>query len=210
MTSGRSRFALARRIGGGLLAATALATACSSELPTSAEVEKMDVAAAEKQATRLVLLDTASTRYVVDGYVVSKDSVKEIRASDIASVEVAKGNGKAMDEVRITRLKRGYATTSDSVVILDKPVTVSGVRLKVVDTAEHVGVVGRASGEMKRTFDGLLVIDNKIVESTALQRLDPAQIESVEVVKGAAATALYSDPRAANGVIRVKMKVRNP
>ena len=63
---------------------------------------------------------------------------------------------------------------------------------------------------MKRTFDGLLIIDEKIVASTALQQLDPARIESVEVIKGNAATERYSDPRAANGVIKVTTKIVKP
>ncbi len=205
MTSGRTRFALARRIGGGLLAAVALATACSSELPTSAEVEKMDVAAAEKRATRLMLMDTGSTRYVLDGKAVSRDLVMEVRADNIASVEVARGQGRGMDEVRIVRRR----------MMADTLVAASGMKFRVIADSGQRTIPDSPSAdvnrsEFKRTFDGLLVIDNKITNPTLLNGLDPATIEKVEVIKGAAAREQYSDPRAANGVIKVTRKVAKP
>jgi len=203
MTTGRTRFALARRIGGGLFAAAMIVTACSKELPTAAEVEKMDVALAEKRAAALTLLDTGATRYLVDGRLVSKEVATSIGAEDIASVEVAKRSGKAPNEVRISR--RNSRTTEAG--LPDKtPVSTSGVRMMKVDSAGRTGFVASGDGATVRTFDGLLIIDDKIVSSTAIDRIDPAQIESIEVIKGSAATSKYSDPKAAKGVIKVITK----
>ncbi|HEX2166719.1 MAG TPA: M56 family metallopeptidase, partial [Longimicrobiales bacterium] len=50
----------------------------------------------------------------------------------------------------------------------------------------------------------LIIVDGVIVdESFSLNRLAPDVIESIEVIKGAAALQLYEDPRAANGVIHI-------
>lgn len=216
MTTGRTRFASARRIGGGLFAAAMVITACSSELPTSAEVQKMDVAAAEKQATRLAFVDTVDTRYILDDKVVTKEFIRGLKADEIGSVAVTKRDGKAMDEVRVTSLKRDlYKTeldgrsqpmTGDSVIIRDG-VPLQGVRVRVRDSSK-VAEVRVKDAEMKRTFDGLLLIDEKITNPDALNRLDPAMIDKVEVIKGVAATQQFTDPRAANGVIKVTLKKR--
>ena len=212
MTTGRTRFALARRIGGGVVAAVALATACNKELPTSAEVEKMDVAEAQKQVGRIMLVDSATTRYKVDGEYVTKSDAEKIAAGDIAAVSVTRLDGKE-GEVRIARRKtgeRGARMISDSVSLRERPVDESLIRMKMVsDSSERRGSV-RAEGVLNRKFEGLLIIDEKIVEQTELQELNPERIESVEVIKGKAASALYTDPRAANGVIKVKMKVAKP
>jgi TonB-dependent SusC/RagA subfamily outer membrane receptor len=48
----------------------------------------------------------------------------------------------------------------------------------------------------------VLLIDGEIVGREAVEALDPKDIESIEVIKGPAAAALYGE-RAANGVIRI-------
>jgi hypothetical protein len=55
-------------------------------------------------------------------------------------------------------------------------------------------------------FDGLVVVDGKPVATSVMRGLKPGQIERIEIIKGAAATRLYDDPRAANGVIRITTK----
>jgi len=48
----------------------------------------------------------------------------------------------------------------------------------------------------------VLLIDGEIVGREAVEALDPEDIESIEIIKGPAAEALYGE-RAANGVIRI-------
>jgi TonB-dependent SusC/RagA subfamily outer membrane receptor len=55
-------------------------------------------------------------------------------------------------------------------------------------------------------FTGLMVLDGKITDPAVVNNLSRNEIESVNIVKGAAATALYNDPRAANGVIMITTK----
>ena len=52
----------------------------------------------------------------------------------------------------------------------------------------------------------LVVVDGVIAEQGVLMKLRSTDIESVEVLKGAAATAAWSHPAAANGVITITTK----
>ena len=78
--------------------------------------------------------------------------------------------------------------------------------LKSSDAALAQRIVVADSGAPKRKFDGLLLIDGRITDASELDRIAPDRIESVEVIKGAAATQAFTDPRAANGVIKVTLK----
>ena len=64
----------------------------------------------------------------------------------------------------------------------------------------------RSGTRSKTAFEGLFVIDGKIVSSESANSLSPDRIESVEVLKGDAATQRYSDPRARDGVIVITTK----
>ena len=197
MTSRPSRFVHARRIGSGLFAVVALVTACESKLPTSADVDRMDVAAAEAQAKRIVLVDSGRTRYVVDGKTVSEVVAKGISANRIAGVHVVKGTGNELSEIRIATQDTTFPTSRLDSVRSPGPLTpreVKGFGLSAVSPA--------------RKFDGLLLVDGRIVDASELERIDPSQIGSVEVVKGAAAARAFTDPRAVNGVIKVTMKAK--
>lgn len=70
---------------------------------------------------------------------------------------------------------------------------------------------GTPANQPARTpFTGLLMIDGVARESNMMNTLSPDRIESVNVIKGAAATAKYTDPRAANGVIEIITKKAKP
>lgn len=216
MTSRPARFATGRRITGALIAAVALVTACESKLPTSAEVEKMDVSAVER-----TLVAGAEAEYVVDGHKVTEADAKKIVADKIASVSVTnKARGKKEIYVVTTDSPQGKRALAERAAVgetlLDKETVeltatnlkrVEGRRLQVTvpDSAGKVQILGRQTTELRRSFDGLLLLDGKITDATVLEKLNPENIKSIEVVKGAAAAA-YADPRASKGVIKVTLK----
>ena len=185
MTERSLSFRSSRRIAGALVAALVLITACESKLPTSAEVEAMDVAAVERQARTLGMLDSVRVRYTVDGVVVAPAEVRELSAARIATVDVVKDRERRMDEVRI---RTRAVVPSDSSIGQE---AMGRVRLRADQS------------NPAKAFEGLLIIDEVVVPTSLLAELDRDQIESVEVLKGSAATSKYSDPRAAYGVIRV-------
>ena len=228
MTARPARFTALRRATGGLIAAVALIAACESRLPTSAEVEAMDVATAQQQAAHLTLTESAATRYVVDGKTVTAAEARALPAKRIATIEVSRtSKGDPLtDEVRIVT-----RTPSDSAkqasegapdVLHTNPADVKfrmrasaaggdSLAGEILDsrprkawpggTVDSLGPEDASSP--RRKFGGLLVVDGKIVDSAELERIRPEHIRSVEILKGDAAMRAYSDPRAAEGVIKV-------
>jgi TonB-dependent SusC/RagA subfamily outer membrane receptor len=75
----------------GALGLTVIVTACATELPTSAEIEQMDVAAIENAAEQLTLIDPATDNlvYYLDGEQITAEQARAIPASGIAAVEVS-------------------------------------------------------------------------------------------------------------------------
>jgi hypothetical protein len=202
MTSRPTRFSSARRLLGAGIAACALITACESKLPTSAEVESMDVASAERQAKYITLTDTGRAVYRVDGKEVSERAAREIRASQIGSVKVVKGTGNELNEILVTTLDTSALRKAPMDLSQRQEIELKARQQRVADTS--VRVLLRDS-PAKRTFEGLLILDGKITDASVLQRMSPESINSVEVVKGFAATK-YDHPRAVNGVILVTTK----
>lgn len=209
MTQRPARFMTARRAAGALLATAIFVTACESTLPTAAEVETMDVASAQQQAAKAGLVDTTRVLYIVNGVQTKESTAREIAASDIASIEVAKAGKSGVNEVRI--LKKD--TTVGPTVVVGKEITplqTVVLRKAPMDSADGskrplTVVDGVVLGTPRNP---LLVIDGVISPTQNLQalKLSPNTIESVKVIKGAAAMEAYSDPRAQNGVIVITTK----
>jgi beta-lactamase regulating signal transducer with metallopeptidase domain len=188
--------------GGALCAAAALAlaAACEARVPTSAEVRSMDVAGAERAASTSGLLPASrdgKTEFYVNDARVTAQQAHAIAASDIASVDVlkAKTEGGAT-VIRITtvammadgaKYRTGNAAAAREGA---QPSALRGLHEKMSASAGD--------------FTGIILIDGVRADASALHRLDPKDIAGVEVIKGAAAMQLMSDPAAKNGIIRVK------
>lgn len=197
MTETTTRFKRVRRFAGGFIAATVLVGACETRLPTSAEVEAMDAEAVEKQVVTAGIFDATGAEFFVDGKSVTPAAARAIPASMIASVEGQKAARDRSAAIHITTVP---------VIAADSVVVVRPIDSVVVARPARARVSAEDQEAPARTFSGLLIIDGVITDGGALARLDPARIESVDVIKGAAAARSYSDPRARNGVIRVKTK----
>jgi len=181
MTSRPSQFLRSRRIGSGLLAVVALLAACESQLPTAAELQNMDVKGVETRVAQVTKLDTTKVIYLVDGKQVTRGEANALSADKIATVNV---RGGKVQEIRI--LTKGSLLPS---------AVVNGAPARVLEV----------SGSAKKPFTGLLIVDGKTVESSSLNSISPDAIESIEVIKGDAAKAIYGEA-GANGVIKVTTK----
>lgn len=205
------RFAPARAGLLGLLGAAAVVAACDTPMPTAADVEAMDVAAAEQQATRFRIADGEGMTYVVDGKEVTATEAQALVADRIARIEVQK-NAQGGGVIRISTAATADAaapTSGEPVRIRVRgpgaeAVTTTGVAVRGVGSADTV-TVRTVSGANPQSAP-LIVVDGVVVESSTLDGFDPNRIDKVEVLKGPAAAGLYSDPRAANGVIRITTK----
>ena len=192
MTPKRLKYPMVRALSTGALASLALLAACEAKLPTAEEVDNMTAASVTSIVAKSALMDTTAATYFVDGKQVTKAQANSIARDSIASVAVLK------------------QPTGSAVHI----VTRSGARendLRVTPLAKSAAPAGRPDVVVNgAAFTGLLIIDGVARESTAMNELNPDQIESINVIKGAAAMTKYSDPRAANGVIEVTTKKPKP
>jgi hypothetical protein len=192
---------------GGVLAAVAalfVAAACEMELPTAAQIEALDVAAAEAQAANVGLAHPgAEPRYFVDGIAVLRDDAHALPPDRIARIEIVRAR---LGEDASSRDRIQIFTT-------DALERAARVEVEAADRAERLAWVrARESGDAlpqiraRGGFDGLVIIDGRAVDATALSALRPDRIERIEVVKGAEAARLYTEPAARNGVIHITTK----
>jgi hypothetical protein len=227
MTMRLPRYARLRAGALAVLGIAALASACETPLPTSAELEKMDVAAVEARTTRLVASRPADAIYIVDGKQVTAAEAHALAGEGIVRMEVTRAaapsdgkntihiytrEGVANGLTPSVRESRTTVTTTlrtDTVAL--RPSRAPGAQhasdtrfMTTVRTAPD----GTRSGATVRmdAFDGLLIVDGVVTDPSALGRLDHQDIAGIEIVKGVAAKQAYDDPRAANGVIRVTTK----
>ncbi|BAH39144.1 MAG TPA: hypothetical protein DGD08_09560 [Gemmatimonas aurantiaca] len=200
MTARTTRFLVLRRLSVVGLGAVGALAACGTELPTAAELQAMDVAKAEQQIGRVVTLDEASAEYYIDGKRVDRDEATGLSADRIATIDVRKQDGKQqIFVVRSDSAARASGQTSQ--IRLRRP---DSLGLIVADRPTAAPGNGFATGNRK-PFDGIVILNGKRSTETALSKLDPSTIESVEIVKGQAAIAQYGAD-GANGVIRVLTK----
>jgi len=206
MKHSRTRFALVRAGALCAIAFLSVAVACEARMPTSAEVDAMDVASAEKAAIGAKLIaekKDADLIYWVNGKSVSAGEAHSLAAAKIASIDI-RGRKSALDkdQVFVTTLDRTpLPPTSEDLTKMK-----TSLRTRVmIDTG--VKAVNEKRQLSKQSFDGLLLIDGVVAPMSALGDLKTSgRIASVEVFKGPAAARMSSDPAAANGIISVKTK----
>jgi TonB-dependent SusC/RagA subfamily outer membrane receptor len=186
------------------LGALALIAACGAELPTSAELEGMDVTAAQ-QRTAALAPALGTTRFVIDGKEVTEAEAKALNANRIASINISKLDKKT-SELRIATRSAGDSTAG-AVTTLKR---VEGFRIAVkadgtADSSRTL-VIGEnvRMSPAKSTFEGLIFVDGVKATEEAM-KMSPDRIQSIEVIKGAAAEKIYG-PEGAKGVIRITTK----
>ena len=198
MKNTKPQFMLVRSATLGALAALSILVACEAKLPTSSEIANMDVTAAEKAATAVLLPAAGGSlayNYMVDDKPTTEAEARALPASRIASVSMTKSRIASASDARgmvvITTVE--YAAAHPAARMRSRR-----VQGKATDMYIPYGKDAP-----------LVVIDGVIAEQGAVTKLRSTDIASVEVLKGAAATAAWSHPAAANGVITITMKHPN-
>ena len=179
-------------------AALALLAACEAKVPTGPEIDAMDVASASKAVAgtrmfRKSQLDSAI--FFVDGREVDEKLANSLTPNQIAAIDISKEGEHSVIRVTTNGQPRSEEESANG-----------SVRMKMLrDTLSGSGVVLSPRAAAKQ-FDGLLLINGVKSDQSALAALDRTQIERIDVIKGAAAEKLSSDPLAKNGIIRVTTK----
>jgi beta-lactamase regulating signal transducer with metallopeptidase domain len=180
-----------------------LLAACEAKVPTAAQIGAMDVASAQRDVQMFSGDNGARALFYVDGKQVDARAAHALTPNQIASVSVTHGNGAAEPAtIRITTSgEPAAATSSNGLARLHS--TLSGL---VGHGSTHDVI--RTPAPEDKIMSGLILVDGALVDRAAFARLNPATIKSVEVIKGPLATKLYSDPAAANGVIKITTQGR--
>lgn len=214
MTPAPMPFRRLRSLGLGAIALMTAAAACETRLPSSPEIERMDAASVQgNQLLKTTLGPDSSMIFYVDGKRVVATEALAVAPEKIASIEVVRGRAAGdSSSLRITT-RQGKELevrerTAGEIAVAGKVM----LRKRERPTADEGDqLLQRRSQELdavSKTFLGLVFIDGARADRMAMARLTPDQIESVEVIKGAAALSLYEEPEAVNGVIRVTTKKR--
>jgi TonB-dependent SusC/RagA subfamily outer membrane receptor len=218
MTDRPATYITARRLASLSLGTLAIVAACGAELPTSAELEGMDVAAAERRAF-VVAPSLTAAGYEVDGKRVTEKEAKALAAERIASIEIVKQD-RTRSLVRIATLPKATAAapsaTSDSgakqilAVVRDDGAKQILVAVRADGTGDSTRTVVLVADSIRplparRAFDGLVILDGVPTTEDVMRKLPPNQIERIEVIKGAAGEKLYG-PQGARGVIVITTK----
>lgn len=206
MTERPVRLIPARRAAVAALAAAALVAACESKLPTDAEVRDMDAETAVRSVAGVAAIDPENVTYIVDGKRVSPLIAKGIAADRITGVSVL--NGRSEIYITTDDSLRGVSLAKQTMperVVEGHPLAAPSVLMR--DSSNRVQVIMPDRSESKEKFTGIIMIDGVRATMDQFGRISPDRIESVSVVKGAAAVRSYGAD-AENGVILVKTKPR--
>ena len=191
------------RLRGALAATFALAgvlVACQATLPTDAEVERMDVAAATRLAQELSKGSGSADNavaYTINGAKATTAEAHALAPSEIGGVQVVKQTSGKPTKIDIkTRKALSTLAASDSgTAAADNPGTFAANMPRRSGSAEM----------FKASFTGLILIDGEKSTESQMKALDPRQIESVEILKGKLAADEFG-AEADKGVIVIKMK----
>ncbi len=197
------RFPRARAAISGVVGAVALLAACEAKEPTAADVDSMSVASAEKTAQQLGVLPTniGHATYVVDSVRVSAETARRIGGDDIVSLKVRRTPSDT-SEIAITTRHGGAAKVSPN----REP--------RFVRDSVLVNAVASSAKQLKPRSDSVVFfVDGVRTNYATLQQtlltLPRDRIESVEVIKGPAAEALYGIG-SGQGVVSVHTKAASP
>jgi beta-lactamase regulating signal transducer with metallopeptidase domain len=236
MTPTRLKYPLLRGISTAAIASLAVLAACEAKLPTSDDVDRMTASTATTAAGRVQMIDTNTVRYFVDGVPVSKAEATKLDAERIASVNVLQKGSQSGGEVHIVTRNFAPGDSSSPTRMNYTRTDASAARVTFVTPGDTVSMVadtirverGLSTGirmidgigtpstpptpptpptaPTRTGFTGLMIVDGVITDAAVANSIAPDQIVSVDVIKGAAATAQYTDPRAVNGVIKIATK----
>ena len=188
MSTPHPRHAAVRVVAGSLVALAAALAACEARMPTSVDVDNMTAASAERAAATAGLMSGSDSlrTYYIDGKRATAGEAHALSPGKIVSFMIAEP-------------KAGMDTT-----YMKNP------KGKVVWIETHNTATTGMHLERKMSassFAGLVFIDGKRTSADAMKQINPADIATINVIKGVRAVALYpNDPAAAQGVIQITTK----
>ncbi|MDB4900477.1 MAG: putative rane protein [Gemmatimonadetes bacterium] len=208
MNRTRANFSVPRI--GALCAAIALAllAACEAKMPTSAEIQAMDVGSVQRSAAMTPFMSKSAMEgaiFFVDGVRTDARAAHALTPNQIATVNVTKGASDAVPStIYITTTGEPMAKDVEGHAgMLQRVHSMLGPPMAGHTMKFDIRAPAPASS---RKMAGMLFVNGVRSDEAVLRRLDPTTIESVDVIKGPEAVRLYKDTAAANGVIKITTK----
>ena len=154
--------------------------------------------------------------FSANGFFSEKVSLKNISENDSVNVDLKLKKGKKnisyatgfghIDEKRLNYAiehfgsQPDYSSYRNIMEILEG--RVSGVTIK------NNGISIRGTNTLNNDTDALLIVDGTVVGFQVFQNIPPVQVKTIDVLKGAAASARYGS-RGMGGVVIVETKTKN-
>jgi beta-lactamase regulating signal transducer with metallopeptidase domain len=186
-------------------AGVSLLAACEAKVPTAAEISAMDVVGAQHSVMQAKMMDERAldrTTFYLNGAKVTAREAHAVTPNQIATIRVEKGQG---DDPTIFITTNGQAAASETAT--DRSAL---KRLHATMHGEAIPSTGtmklRTPGPDNQLMSGLILVDGVRIDGAAFQRLSAGNFKTVDIIKGPEAKKLYSDPAAANGVIKITTK----
>lgn len=188
-----------------MFALTGVVVACQATLPTDAEIEQMDVAAATRTARELSGTSHADTgvAYTLDGVKATTSEVSALAASELGKVQIVTSPRGTPAVINILTQRSAQGAAAGDSGRMRRTALMRNGTAGETTTVPELKPLWTAS---KVAFTGQIFIDGVRATEAQLRQLGRDQIESVDVLKGAYAAQLYNDPEAAKGVILIKTK----
>ncbi len=221
---------LPRRLSILALGFVALLAACESQIPTATEVAAMDVTELEQQVGQLLPTAANGSRYFIDGVESTREAATALSADQIATIEVRRmvrrvesatestsaqpSSQETLEFYLTTKAASGGSSNTaergGTVNFTMVPSTKERTEVKKMLVVEGTPNIGELMGPDGSTNAiSFVIIDGVRQDKAAMQRINPSEIASIEIIKGPAAVALYGES-AANGVIVLTRKGSTP
>jgi hypothetical protein len=207
MTTRLPRFAALRASALGTLGFAALVAACETRMPTAPEIDEMNVTAAEAQGKNFgIASKDGQVTYFVDGKQVSAEEARALGGDKIVRMEMVRAQA---GEGVIFHIATREGTPGEE----DRVRVTENILLETPGKGKHIVYEATQAGGKKTQrmlpageFPGLLFVDGVLTQPSRMRTLNPDDVATIEVIKGPAAAKLHSDPKAAQGVIRITTK----
>jgi beta-lactamase regulating signal transducer with metallopeptidase domain len=199
MDTRRITHPIVRGATGALIGIAGLLAACEAKMPTTADINRMDAASAERSVHALahVTPDSAIV-WVVDGVETSAATAKAIPPDSIVQVSVNKlAPGSVAHVYVVTKRGVGLAVANEE----HGPPTPPRRRLAAGDSSNPV----KALAPAVERDQPIVIVDGKRSDPSIIKTLDRTRIERIDVLKGEAAIQQYGND-AVRGVIVVTTK----
>lgn len=187
------------------IVSTLAIAACESHVPTAADISGLDAASAEKNVRQAFVIDAKQPTFYVNDVVVSAERAKAIPSDSISTINFVRSKQPGGEQqIRLETLSGEHRIHTVTL-----PLSLARAGTHMVLGSQAVSVKYSSTGKRFVTTpaaEPLFLIDGVVATTAQYKALNPANIESVEVTKGAAALKQSSDPRASNGIVSITLK----